>query len=213
MDFKILSAINKMRFIPHQAINLNVNPNRAEFAPQAQKAVKIQMAKAKHNLRKAFTQKPDEFVPAQTSEAETLPTKIKKLSKLPKHKRVKKHQHKQPQRTAFLPVKKNTQEVSAPLMSKEEEQQWIDIALRNHNKNLDFKPVEEHYSSEIENGIMNRISHEKGYEKAVEAKTKAYFNEIKADERYKDYLYLYGYPSQDKKPIFVNLNNRLLIFK
>lgn len=217
MNFRISAVIDKMRFAPRQTLNLNVKPNNAEFAPQAQKTVKIQMAKAKSGLRKVFVQKPDEFVPAQTSEVETVPTRIKELSKVSKHKRVKKtvirHKHtKQPKKTV-IPFENDTQEILTPLMSKEEEQQWIDIALRNHNKKWDFKPREEHYGSEIKNGIMNRINHEKGYEKVTEAKTKAYFNEIKADERYKDHLYFYGYPSQERKPIIVNLNNKLLLSK
>ena len=217
MDFRIANAIKKMRFAPSQSVNINVNPNKAVFTPQTEKSIKVQIVKAKSGLRKAFEQKPDEFIPAQTSEIETVPNKVKQLSKLSKHKRTKKtviqnKQSKQPKKPV-IPFENDTQEILTPLMSKEEEQQWIDIALRNHNKKWDFKPREEHYGSEIKNGIMSITNHENGYEKAVETKTKAYFNEIKADERYKDYLYLYGYPSQERKPIIVNLNNKLLLFK
>ena len=189
MNFRIANAINKMRFIPRQEVNLNINPNNAEFAPQAQKAVKVQMAKAKHNLRKSFAQKPDEFTQTQTPEVETVPTRIKELSKLPKHKRSlkvaipKKHKTPKKQKTLF---EKDMQEISIPFIS-EEEQQWIDIALRNHNVEWDYtyKPIEEHYKAEIEHYGSKHLSKIKdikeSYAKATQTKTKIYFDNIKSD--------------------------------
>lgn len=224
MNFRIANTIYKMRFAPRQTINSNVNPNNSEFAPKAQKTVKAQMAKAKHNLRKAFAQKPDEFIPAQTSEVETVPTKIKKLSKLSKHKKAKKtvirHKHtKQPKKTV-IPFENDTQEILTPLMSKEEEQQWIDFASRNRNTNWDYKPIEEHYKAEIEekNLLQTELSDQavKGYEKAAKAKTKEYFKDI---EFAKPNPQKHNKNATDKiieKPntngVVVNLNNRLLWF-
>lgn len=222
MDFRIASTINKMRFASRQVVNLNVNPNRLEFATQTQKSVKVQMVRAKHNLRKAFAQKPDEFTPAQTPDVETVPTRIKELSKLSKHKRKPIIQHKQAKhpKKPVIPFENDTQEILTPLMSKEEEQQWIDIALRNHNPELDFKPIDEHYKVEIEEDNFlyaqtNKFAI-KGYKKATRAKTKEYFKDIELDKptpkkqckKEPDKII----EKSKNNRVIINLNNRLLWF-
>lgn len=218
MDFRIASAMSKIRVIPRQAVNLNVNPNEGNIAQRSEKAVKGQIARAKHNLRKAFAQKPDEYIHAEAAEEKVVPARVKQLAKLPKHKRVQKvavpKKHKTPK--VKIPFENETQEILSPIMTKEEEQQWINLALRNHDYFWDYKPLDRHYMSEIALGDWNQyLVDEKateGYKKAFEAKTKAHFDDIKADEEYKKNLCWKDLIAQNNKgTIIIEQNNKLRI--
>ncbi|MBO6088104.1 hypothetical protein J6P92_07165 [bacterium] len=214
MDFRITLPTNKIRVISRQAINLNVNPNEERFAPQSGKQVKVQIARTKQNLRKAFAQKPDEYIPAEAAEEKVIPNRLRQLTKLEKHKRKTKvnvhKKHKTPKQKSLF--EKDMQEFPTPFIF-EEEQKWIDTALRNHNYSLDYKPLEEHYRSEIEKGFLRAKLAKDGYAKANKAKTQAYFNMIKTDEDYINKLFWKEVISSgNKKSIIVNLNNKLLPF-
>ena len=216
MELVIASVMNKIRIVPRQAINLNVNPNSENILSKNGEIVKVQIAKAKSDLIKAFAQKPDEYVSEQAS-IEVKPKRLREMAKLPKHRRTKKgiiipkKRKKSKQESYFEQDMRN---FSIPFIS-EEEQKWINIALRYHNKKQDFryKTIDEHYQSEIELGNLKSKIVEDGYAKAVEDRTKAYFDTIKADDEYKNKLYWNQITAlRDKPGVVVNVDNKLLFF-